>query len=181
MAVDAWLPRRQGQQFPRSPRIQFRFMDSAIYKDFARCHQAGCRTALIWPPACAALSSHRRAGRDRAVGRPLRRRRRTRTCCASARGGARRATARTLGSLGWARPDDAHASAASPAARATPERPYLIRRDLPLGVRENSCCVHLVHRGQALTGHRGIRCGLWSLSAARPDAGDGRGHPDAVG
>jgi hypothetical protein len=100
--------------------------------------------------------------------------------CIGARRRASR-TARTLGSLGWARPDDAHASAASPATRAAPERPYLIRRDLPLGVRENSCCVHLVHRGQALTGHRGIRCGLWSLSAARPDAGDGRGHPDAVG
>ena len=30
---------------------------------------------------------------------------------------------------------------ALPAARATPGRQYLIRRDLPLGVRENSCCV----------------------------------------
>jgi len=38
------------------------------------------------------------------------------------------------------------ASAALPAARATPERRYLIRRDLPLGVRENGCCVHLAHR-----------------------------------
>jgi len=35
---------------------------------------------------------------------------------------------------------------ALPVAGATPGRQYLIRRDLPLGVRENSCCVHLVHR-----------------------------------
>jgi hypothetical protein len=35
---------------------------------------------------------------------------------------------------------------AESAVGATPGRQYLIRRDLPLGVRENSCCVHLVHR-----------------------------------
>jgi hypothetical protein len=95
-------------------------MDSAIYKDFARCHQAGCRTALTWPPARAALSSHRRAGR--AIARWVAR-------CGDAEGpgpavhrreaALRRATARTPGTLGWARPDHAVSRAAPPGGGAS--------------------------------------------------------------
>jgi hypothetical protein len=81
MAAVDWLPRCQGQQFLACLGFSFDlfippFAMSAVVPLY------GLPDCLIWPPARAALWSHRRAGRDAAVGvgRASWRRRRIGTC-----------------------------------------------------------------------------------------------------